>query len=221
MLTVPLRSKRRKRALAFQKFQHLIPAVPLMLAGVRAIAAGEHGFALTLAIFEILTSGLLIGTVIRDVRAMRRARGPAPAAHAHHGVDWFHVFAAAMLVVEAVERWHLTHHWARPTLLTAAVTLGLGLFHGRMSSYSERRARCVSRTSRFTSVVVRSISSARRGPTSPRYEIGDRVATIKTRDGRARTINLADLEDARPIREALAEARQRLEAGSRKLKAES
>ena len=67
MLTVPLKSKRRERALAVQKFQHAIPAVPLLFTGLQALQAGEHGFAFALALFEIGTSMMLLGTVVREI----------------------------------------------------------------------------------------------------------------------------------------------------------
>ena len=137
MLTVPLKSKRRERALAVQKFQHAIPALPLLFAGLQAIQAGEHGLAFALALFEIGTSVMLLGTVVREIRTLRRPRPHA--AHAHHGVDWVHIFAASVLVAEVLEHYHVTHHIRRPTVLTAAVTLALGLFHGRITRFSEGR----------------------------------------------------------------------------------
>lgn len=211
MLSVPLRSKRRKRALALQKYQHAIPAVPLVFAGVRAIAHGERGFAFGLAIFEIVTSALLLGTVVHEIRKARRPPA-ASTPHAHHGVDWVHLFAAGVLIVEAVERWHLTHHWARPTLLTAAVTLGLGLGHGRIERYAEwRRALRIDdggiyvggapfRAFRATWDELSSIA------------VGDRFARIRTRSGRERKIDFNDLEDVAQVRAALEDARQRLAA---------
>src|SRR5688572_28482236 len=129
MRTVPLRSKRRARAQALQKFQHAIPALPLLMAGLQAIRAGEHGFAFALAVFEIGTSVLLLGTMIREIREMRRPAAPG-VVHAHHGVDWVEVFAAGVLTAEVWEHWHLTHHIRRPAVLTAIFTLGLGLCHG-------------------------------------------------------------------------------------------
>lgn len=108
MRTVPLRSKRRERAQALQKFQHAIPAVPLLLAGLQAMRSGERGFAFALGVFEIGTSVLLLVTMVREIRAMRR---PAiQAARAHHAVDWIEIFAAGVLTAEVLEHWHLTHH---------------------------------------------------------------------------------------------------------------
>ena len=113
--------------------------MPLLIAGMQAIRNGEHGFALALGIFEIVTSAALLGTVVREIRAMRRPK--AHAEHAHHGVDWVHIFAAAVLVAEVLEHYHLTHHIRRPTILTAIVTLALGLGHGRLQRFTDEPQR--------------------------------------------------------------------------------
>ena len=207
MLTVPLRSKRRKRALAVQKFQHVLPALPLLMAGAQALRSEPHGLALVLGIFEIATSTLLLWTVARELRSLRR---PAHAEHASHGVDWFHLFASGVLMAEVLEHWHLTHHWRRPTLLTALLTLGLGLFHGRIEAWShDRRALKIGdegirvggrpfRTFQATWAEVQAV------------EVGERFASIRTRDGRERRIDLADCEQPAPVRAALLEAQGRL-----------
>ena len=207
MVSVPLVSKKRRRALAVQKFQHLVPAVPLLAAGLSALQHGAHGAELALAIFEIATSALLFGTVARELRGLTRRH---PHVHSPHSVDWFHVFAAGVLLAEALERWHLTHHWARPTLLLSAVTLALGLFHGRIEAGAQRRRALrldaggiyvggkPFRPFRATWDDVASI------------EIGPRYATIRTRTGRERRLDLGDLEDAAAVRAALTDARSRL-----------
>ncbi len=214
-MIVPLRSKRRERAQVVQKFQHVIPAVPLLLAGLQAIKAGEHGFAFALGVFEVATSVLLIGTMLREIRALRRA--PAPGANAHHadhGVDWVEIFAACVLIAEVLEHWHQTHHIKRPAVLTAILTLGLGLFHGRIARFGASRrvlrledegihigGKFVFRPFRVSWADIASI------------EVGERHARIRTRDGRQRSLNLADLIDAGDVRAALEEARLRLLPG--------
>jgi hypothetical protein len=213
MRTVPLRSKRRERAQTIQKFQHVIPAVPLLFAGLQALQAGESGLAFVLAVFEIATSVLLLGTMVREIRAMRRQQGDGHGGdHArHHGIDWVEVFAAGVLTAEVLEHWHLTHHIRRPAVLTAIFTLGLGLFHGRLVRFGE--ARRVLRVEdegiylggRF---VFRPFRAPWRDVAS--IEIGERHARIRTRDGRERSLNLADLHDAGEVRAALEEARRRL-----------
>jgi hypothetical protein len=130
-----MQSRRRERALLAQKLQHLIPALPLLFQGATALASGVEGFGWWLAIAELVTSVLLFVTVVRAIRHYRADALP----HAAHGVDWAHVWAAGVLLAEAGERWHLHHHLARPVILTAFVTLALGLFHGRIVARTEHR----------------------------------------------------------------------------------
>ena len=191
-----------------QKFQHLIPALPLLLAGMNALRAGAHGLELLLAVFEVVTSLLLFGSVVREVRALRAT--DAHASHSSHGVDWFHVFAAGVLLAEALERWHLTHHWPRPMLLTAAVTFGLGIFHHRIQTGAQRR-RSLRLNEDGIYLSTRPFSRFRAGwPAVTAIEVGERYATIRTRDGRSSRLDLLDLEDPRPARDALASAQARL-----------
>lgn len=208
--TVPLRSKRREKAQALQKFQHAIPAVPLLLAGVQAIGNGEHGVALALGVFEIATSVALLGTVVWEIRAMRRPK--VDTAHAHHGVDWVHIFAAAVLVAEVLEHYHLTHHIRRPTILTALVTLALGLGHGRLQRFSDsRRAlRVEDEEIQIGGRFFRTFRARWADVTS--IDVGEKYAQIKTLDGRQRKLNLSDLHGAEHVRTALAEAQRRAAA---------
>lgn len=213
MATVPLRSKRRERALAVQKFQHAIPAAPLLFAGLQAIGKGEHGLALALAVFEIGTSVLLLGTVVREIRAMRRP--PAQAhhpRHAHHGVDWVHIFAAGVLIAEVLEHWHLTHHIRRPTVLTAIVTLGLGLFHGRLQRFTEAR-RSLRVDDDGIQIGGKFFQTFRaKWPEVASIDVDERSAWITTLDGRVRKLNLSDLHGADDVRRALDEAQERAAA---------
>ena len=212
MHSVPLRSRRRKRALAAQKFQHIIPAFPLFAAGVETLRHDPHGLPLILGLFEIGTSALLLGSMIRELRALRRAAGTshAPHAHAQHGVAWFDVFAAGVLLAEAAEHVHVTHHWKRPVLLTAALTLALGLFHGRIESWAEdKRALKVSDEGLSVGRRPFGIFRAKWGELQA-IEIGERYASIRTRTGRVRRIDLHDSENADALRAALAEAQARL-----------
>src|SRR5438094_2867972 len=85
----------------------------------------------------------MIGSMVLTVRRMRRApAAAAPAAHAPHahGVDWVDIFAAGVLATEALERWHVKHQIARPTILTALVMLAMGVFDGRIIAAAEQRS---------------------------------------------------------------------------------
>lgn len=207
--TVPLRSRRRKRGQLLQKVQHVIPAVPLLSAGLQALADHPHGVGLVLAVFEIGTSVLLLWTVVKELRSFRR-----PDAHAGHttrAVDWFHVFAAGVLLAEAAEHWHLTHHWRRPTLLTAAVTLLLGLLHGRIDAWSDdRRSLKVSNEGIYIGGKFFFTSFDAKWDELEAIDIDERRATIRATGGRQRVIDLTDCENPEPVRAALEQASESL-----------
>ena len=44
-----------------------------------------------------------------------------------------------MLAVEAYAKYHANGHIARPTILLAVFMLGLGLAHGRLAAWGDRR----------------------------------------------------------------------------------
>ena len=210
-ISVPLRSKRREKGLALQKVQHAVPAFGLMLAGTQAIRAGEHGFALALAVFEILTSAVLLVSMVRALRAARRP-AVAGAAHAGHaGVDWVEIFAGFVLVAEALERWHLKHHIARPIILTAIVTFGLGLSHGRLAAVRARR-QALRVDDEGIYVGSRPFGAFRATwDELSSIVIEKRYARIQTRTGRGRRLDLDDLEGPDEVRGALEGASRRLE----------
>src|SRR5436309_9895809 len=85
-ITVPLRSRRRRRAQVAQKFRDVIPAFGLLIAGVGSLRAGAYGAELVLALVSIGISGLFGVSLIRRLRTSRR-KNPSPAHHPH-GVDW-------------------------------------------------------------------------------------------------------------------------------------
>jgi hypothetical protein len=216
MISVPLRSRRQKRALAAQKFQHIIPAFPLLAAGVETLRHDPHGLPLILGIFEIATSALLIGSMIRELRALRAAAKTAHTPHAAHGVAWFDVFAAGVLLAEAAQHFHETHHWKRPVLLTAVVTLALGIFHGRIASWADDK-RALKVSDAGLSIARRPFGLFRAGwGELQAIEIDDRYASILTRNGRVRRIDLHDAENADALRAALVEAQARLESLKRR-----
>ena len=196
-----------------QKYQHLLPAAPLLFAGVETLRHGPHGLELALAIFEIATSALLIGSVVREIHAARRPADPHAPHHAH-GVDWFHIFAAGVLIAEAAERWHLSHHWPRPVLLTAVVTLGLGLFHGRIEAgIRSRRALRLSEDELYFSTRPWARFRARWADVTA-IDVEPRAVTIHTRQRRTGRLDLGDLENAAAVRAALSDARNRLKQGT-------
>ena len=211
MLTVPLRSKRRQRALLVQKLQHVVAGVMLLFAGLQAVGEESRGFPLALAIFEIVSSALLIGSTALAFRKARRPADHAHLPHVHHGgVDWMDIFAAGVLFAEVAEHWHLKHHIQRPAVLTAIVVLTLGLFHGRIARRAERRFTLrVGEDDLYVGGKPFRVFRAKWADILS-IEIGPRYATMRTRAGRERRLDLADLEGANHVRAALAEAQRRL-----------
>lgn len=211
LVTVPLRSRRLKRVQLVQKIQHAVPALGLLVGGAESLSAGAHGFELVLAVAGIAISGFLGVSIVRGLRAARR--GPTSAHHHDHqghGVDWTDIWVAGVLFTEAAETWHVRHHIAGPVILTGVVTLGLGLFHGRMAARVERR-----RSLRLTGerLVVGGPPwkrlNARWGDIT-HINMTEHEAVIHTHKGRRRRIDFLDLENAADVRAALEQAQQRL-----------
>ncbi len=209
-VVVLLQSRRLERAQLVQKINHAIPAAGLLVAGMQALAEGVAGAGLALAVVEIVTSAMLIVTFARGVRASRRS---APREHGHsHGVDWIDIWAAGVLFAEVAERWHLTHHLSRPTILTAIITLALGLFHGRIAASIQRR-RSVRITADGISVRARPFRGLNaRWADVASISIAGHVAEVRTRGGRVRQVDLTDLRNADDVRAAFAEGIRRLAA---------
>ena len=209
-VVVPLHSRRLKRALTLQKLNHAVPTVGLIFSGVQALQHGAEGFELVLAIVEILTSAFLIVTLARSIRAARAATSAHHAPHAR--VDWVDIWAAGVLFAEAGERWHLRHHIARPIILNALLTLALGLAHERMGAFRGRR-----RSMRLTADGIRIPgkpfrSFEARWPEIASVRVTDSSAEVRTRAGRVRRLDLADLENAAEVRAAFEEAQRRVKS---------
>jgi hypothetical protein len=181
--------------------QHAVPAAGLIAAGVQALTSGAHGFELGLALVEVLTSVLLIRAIVQSFRASRAHRRKG--LHHTHGVDWIDIWAAGVLFAEAAERWHLAHHIARPIILNALVTLGLGLFHRRVAAFRARR-HSLRMDDAGVYVGGKPFSALRaRWTEIADITVSGRLAEIRTRAGRVRRLNLADLEDSEAVRAAL------------------
>ena len=210
-MIIPLRSKRRERAQLMQKLQHAPPAIVLLVAGLHALGEDTHGFALGLALFEIASSVLLIGTVIRALRAVRRpANAAAPLHPAHHGVDWIDIFTGSVLLAEVAERYHVDGHIVRPTLLLAVVLITIGLVHGKLAGRRQRRLtlRVDDEGLYVGGKPFRSIKVGWADVKS--IDVGSRYATITLHGGRERKLDLPDLEGSNHVRAALLDAQQRV-----------
>jgi hypothetical protein len=208
---VPVRYRRVQRGQFLQKLQHAIPSVVVLSDGISHLQHDPHGVSLALGLAEVVVSALVIGSVIRGLRQLR-AGGAADHGHAKHGVDWIDLFLGAMLLVEAYAKYHATHHLPRPTILMGVAMIAIGLMHGRIATWGERRLQLrvdddgISVPGRF----FRRLSL----PWSQVAEItvGPATARVIALDGRDQELNLRDAINADAIRDALAEARTRLAA---------
>jgi len=212
-LTVVLRSKRRQRAVAVQKLQHLAPALILLGDGAASLAHQPARIALAIAAFEIVSGALFVLAALRGVRgAIRQRRAGTP--HAHHGIDWVDVFAAGVVAAETIEHYHRTGHIRRPNVLMIVTLLVLAFFHDRITAFAEHR-RALRISEDGLSVGGRPFRRSLRARWSElrSIEIADRFATIQTASGRTKRIDLADLENPEPVVAALAMARERLAHG--------
>jgi len=207
---VPLRSRRRERALIAQKIQHAAPAVVLFGAGITALREGPHGAGLLLAIVEIVSSALLMGSFARAIRKARRPANAAEHPHHHHGVDWIDIFTAAVLFAEAWEHYHVTHHVKRPTIALGVALLVIGLLHGRILRRSEKR-RSLRVDEEGLYVGGKPFRSLRATwDEIAAIDVAERWGTITLKNGRVRKLDLPDLEGSHHVRAALAAAQQRL-----------
>lgn len=125
--TLVFSSSRARRVQRVQGARHAFIGLTLAAAGGQALADGHH---VTWIDYVALVSGTLL--LVAFVREMRGALRHG--AHAHHGINWVDVFAAAVTLVEAA---HL-RHLGRVRLpiayaLLAAFLLGIGLFHDRLA----------------------------------------------------------------------------------------
>ena len=210
--TVVLRSKRRRRAQAVQKLQHVIPALVLLGAGMHTLTSGAHGGELAIGFAEIVSGALFVTAALAGLRsATRGARGHG---EQHHGVDWVDVFAAVVIAVETVERYRRTGHLTRPNVLMVAVLLVLGFFHGRVIGWAEHR-RAFRLSDEGLSIGGRPFRRRFQAGWSAirAIDVDARYATISLRSGRSKRIDLDDLEDSAPLRAALDVARHRLLEG--------
>ncbi len=198
-----------------QKVQHALAAVMLFADGMRVLQAGQGGLTFWIGVAEVVSGLALVVIVARAIRHTPHAAfGLGAHAEPHHGIDWVDLATAAMLTVEAISHWHERHHLPRPTLLSAALMLLLGLFHGKFQRFMHRR--------RALHVNDDGLSIGGRRPWNRRLTLGwdevaridlsDTTALIVATDGRERRIDLADLYNAPHVVEALEAARTRLPA---------
>lgn len=212
MIAVPIRYRRAHRGLFIQKLQHAVPSIVVLGDGIEHLSHGGAALDLGIGVAEVVVSLLVIGSVIRGFRELRKQTAKSDHdAHPHHGVDWIDISLGAMLSVEAYAKYHATGHLPRPTILLALTMFVIGIFHGTIAKWGdERRQLRVSAEgitmpgkwfNRMTLawVDVRSIDA------------GDRWAVVTATDGRTRRIDLGDVFQPQAVRDALASARTLLD----------
>jgi hypothetical protein len=212
MIAVPLRYRRAHRGLFIQKLQHAVPSIVVLGDGIDHLSHGGAALDLGIGVAEVGVSLLVIGSVIRGFRELRKhtAKGDHDV-HPHHGVDWIDICLGAMLSVEAYAKYHATGHLPRPTLLLAFTMFTIGMLHGAIAKKGDER-RQLRVGSDGIVVPGRPFNRMRLAWAQvASIDIGDRWATIAATDGRTRNIDLDDVLQESAVRDALASARTRLD----------
>jgi hypothetical protein len=204
MIAVPVRYKRAERGLFLQKLQHAIPSIVVLSDGLAHLSHDPHGVELALGVFEVGAALAVMASVVIGIRKLRHSASNADAhGHGHHGVDWIDIFIGVMLSVEAYAKYHATAHIPRPTILLAATMLAIGLTHGKLAAFGDRR--------RELRVDANGISM----PTKPfqrlilnwsevaAIDVGERYARVTANDGRTQRIDLTGVTQPQAIRDAL------------------
>ena len=151
---------------------------------------------------------VVMGSVVRGIRELRKRTAADHADHAgHHGIDWIDIFIGVMLSVEAYAKYAATQQIPRPTILLAVTMLTVGLLHGRLAAWGDRR-----RELRVSADGISVPGRFFRRLTLPWAEVAsietdDRAAVVTATDGRSQRIDLADAFQPTAIRDALMSAR--------------
>lgn len=208
MIAIPIRYRRAERGLFVQKLQHAIPSVVVLGDGLEHLSHKPHGAELALGVFEVVASLLVMGSVVRGIRQLRTRTSAAQADHAgHRGVDWIDIFIGVMLSVEAYAKYHATHHIPRPTILLAFTMISIGLLHGRLAAWGDRRRQLrvgpegISVPGRFFRRLTLDWAEV------ASIETDDRATVVTAIDGRSQRIDLADVFQPAAVRDALMTAR--------------
>ena len=208
MIAVPIRYRRAQRGLFFQKLQHALPSIVVLGDGLGHLSHNPEGIELALGAVEVIAALLVIGSVVHGVRKLiKQTAAGVEAQHAHHGVDWIDIFIALMLSVEAYAKYHATHHIPRPTILLAVTMFVVGMTHGRIAAWGDRR-RQLRVSAEGISVPVRPFSRVTLAwPEVSSIDLDDRYATVVAIDGRKQRLDLSDMIHASAVRDALMQAR--------------
>ncbi|MGZ9006562.1 MAG: hypothetical protein ACXW20_22545, partial [Burkholderiales bacterium] len=72
MIAIPLRYRKAERGLFVQKLQHAIPSLVVFGDGISHLSHDPHGVELALGVFEVVAAVLVMGSVLRGVRELRK-----------------------------------------------------------------------------------------------------------------------------------------------------
>jgi hypothetical protein len=212
MISVPIRYRRAERGLFLQKLQHALPSIVVLGDGLAHLSHNPHGVELLLGGFEVAAALAVMASVVHGFRKLRASTADDEHAHHHHGVDWIDIFIGAMLSVEAYAKYHASGHIPRPTILMAVTMLVLGMAHGRIAAAGQRR-RALRVTEDGISVSLRPFSRLSLAWSEvASIEVDQRWAVITATDGRSKRIDLSAVRQPQAIRDALTQARARLDA---------
>jgi len=212
MIAVPIRYRRAHRGLFIQKLQHAVPSIVVLGDGIEHLSHGGAGLDLGIGVAEVGVSLLVIGSVIRGFRELRKQT--AKSGHdvdAHHGVDWIDICLGAMLSVEAYAQFHATGHLPRPTMLLAFAMFTIGMLHGTIAKKGDERRQLRVSADGITvpGKPFNRLTLAWAEVAS--IDVDERWAAITATDGRTRKIDLSDVFQPQAVREALTSARTLLE----------
>ena len=211
MIAVPIRSRRAHKGQFAQKLQHAVPSIVVLGDGIEHLSHDPHGASLALGVAEVGVSVLVIGSVIRGFRRLRAQMAGTAHAHPHapHGVDWIDLCLAAMLAVEAVAKYSANGRLPRPTIVLALTMLVVGLAHGRIAAWGDRRRELrvdeagiglPGRFFRRHTLAWTDIAS---------FDLTETAAVITTVNGTTQRLELADLMQPATVRDVLAQAHAR------------
>ena len=195
--TIQLQDRRWRRVEWINRIPLALSAIVLADAAwprLEASAAWDRAFAAA----EIAIAGLLVVTLIVSWR--RRHRTAAAT------IGWIDLVAGVMVLAEWADRLAHGHHWFSPILVTAVVTLAVGLANRPLSRRRERH-----RFLRLDDEGLRIRINRFRGfhlpwPDVASIERAGDLVRVHGRDGRLRRISLSRFDNGEEVAHALAEA---------------
>jgi hypothetical protein len=212
-ISVPLVSRRRERVQLAQKIQHGIPAVVVFYEGLERIFTGAGDLSRWVGTAEAFAGMLVLGALARSIGRLKWGAGHTPPrqrVHLHQ-VDWVDLGLAALLFTEVAAHYLDTHHWRRPTILLAVVTLAMGLLHGRITAFAAKR-RALRITDDGITIGGRWFRTfTARWSEIARIELADKSASLVMKSGRTEVFDLVDIRHGNDVTRALTRARVRLE----------